>query len=241
MGKVYNNKKCYDCGDIIKCIEVFGKFYCKECYDKKPHKRGNSGMIYKPNTKWEDFIDINLNVNLSLVKIKKSNPLFVKWFFEHYPGSKGIMGRQMNYLIYLYQEPIGIIGINSPPLNYKKFINYFNIKNYIKGKSEKYFVNNNIFRIVRKPDDKNIGTKILKLFRNTIIQDYRNHYNNNLMGIITFVEPPRTGAIYKADNWSYLGLTEGISVKRLGTFNDDWVNKEYSVGTKKHIFARYLF
>lgn len=197
-------------------------------------------MVYKSETKWEDFIDINLGASLVLKRIKKSNPLFVKWYIEHYPGSKGIMGRQINYLIFFGQEPIGIIGANSPPLNYRKFISYFKIEDYNKGESEKLFVNNNVFRIVRKPGDKNTGTKILKLFRKTIAQDYLTLYGNRLMGIITFVEPPRNGTIYKADNWDYLGLTDGVSVKRRDDFNAKWVNKEYSTGVKKHIYARHL-
>ncbi len=238
MGKVYSNKVCSLCGTTGKCIEIFGVMFCKPCYNKKPHRHGgNSGMVYNDKILWEDFVDLNLHRGLVLKQVKKSNPLFVKWYIEHYPGSKGIMGRQINYLIYYNQEPIGIIGANSPPLNYKLFIKYFNFNNYIKGESEKVFVNNNVFRVVRKPEDKNIGTKILKLFRKTICVDYTKHYGDYLIGIITFVEPPRTGSIYKADNWDYLGVTQGISVKRLG-LHSDWVNKEYTKGSKKHIFAK---
>lgn len=239
MGKVYNNKTCCECGFEGQCIEVFGKFHCKKCYDSKPHKKGHSGMIHRPNIKSSDFVDPNLGMGLALKRVQKSHPLFVNWYLEHYPGSKGIMGRQINYLIYIFQRPVGIIGINSPPLNYKKFVKYFNISNYVKGESEKLFVNNNVFRIVIKPNDKNIGTKILKLFRQTIVIDYKNSYGEDLMGIITFVEPPRNGAIYKADNWDYLGMTEGVSVKRLGSL-DDWTNKQYSTGVCKHIYAKHL-
>ena len=124
--------------------------------------------------------------------------------------------------------PIGIISASSPPLNYKKFREYFSVENDLG------FLNNNVFRIVNKPDDKNIGTKILKIFRNKIYKDYENKYKTKLLGIITFVEPPRLGSIYKADNWEYLGETQGVTVRRSG---ENWYQKQYTKGTKKHIFA----
>jgi hypothetical protein len=76
--------------------------------------------------------------------------------------------------------------------------------------------------------------KILKIFRNKIFEDYYNKYKTNLIGLVTFVEPPRTGAIYKADNWEFLGKTQGITVRRKG---NNWFTKQYYKGVKKLIFA----
>ena len=220
-------KSCTKCTkQDVKLYNTFGKLKCKECIEKdKTGKKGNSGMIYKKDTIIQ--YDIFLN-NLSLKLVKKSNNLFVKWYIEHYPKSKGIVGRQLNYLIYINNTPVGIISGASPPLNYKKFRNFFNIKNDLQ------ILNNNVFRLVNKPNDKNIGTKILKLFRERLKKDYKKKYNEILRGIVTFVEPPRTGAVYKADNWINLGLTQGVEVRRAGK---DWLQKTYTKGTKKHIFC----
>lgn len=220
--------KCPLCLREAKLYSTFGRLKCRECIDKaKTGVKGNSGMIYYPDTNPNDYYDIFLS-GLSLSPVKKSHKFYVKWYIEHYPKSKGIVGRQLNYLIYFDNYPIGIIGLSSPPLNYKIFRNYFNVDN------EKLFLNNNVFRIVNKPDDRNIGTKILKALRTKAPADYKNKYGDNLLGIVTFVEKPRSGAIYKADNWDYLGETQGIEVKRRG---DDWFNKQYAVGEKKHIFG----
>jgi hypothetical protein len=183
-------------------------------------------MIYRPDTDYTQF-KIS-SQGLKLIKVKKSNPLFVKWYIEHYPKSKGIVGRQLNYLVYYNGWPIGIIGGASPPLNYKIFRDYFNTV------QDTSYLNNNVYRIVHKPEDRNIGTKILKMFRATLIQDYKSFYKDRLLGLVTFVEPPRTGAIYKADNWDYLGMTKGIEVKRKGK---NWLEKVYQKGVSKHIFA----
>jgi hypothetical protein len=219
-------KICSKCGSKDKVSMTFGKLKCLSCIKKsKTNRKGHSGMIYSKNIS----VPLSLfNDGLKLECVKKSNDLFVKWYIEHYPQSKGIVGRQINYLIYNGHSPIGIISGASPPLNYLIFRKYFNIHNDLQ------FLNNNVYRIVEKTKDKNLGTKILKLFRNTIIKDYYNKYKTDLLGLITFVEPPRTGAIYKADNWEYLGKTQGISVRRKG---ENWFEKQYSKGVKKLIFA----
>jgi len=223
--------KCSICDKDGKIIHAWGKDYCKECYDKRPKKgKGNSGMLK------DEHIDNKLMQQcfadgLWLQKVRKGNKIFASLYLEHYPKSKGIVGRQVNYLVWNNNQIVGIIGGNSPPLNYKKF------REYYKTEHEKCFLNNNVFRIIRSK--KNQATQVLKLFRNTIKEDYKEKYGNELIGLITFVEPPRTGGIYKADNWDYLGMTQGITVTRRGD-NDKWMNKEYSKGTKKHIFAKVI-
>lgn len=231
MGKVFVKKKCDVCGFIGKVIESWGKKYCKKCYDKKPKRGGgHSGMVKVDDIKVKGMLSQTslCGVGLSLETTTKGNKLFASLYLEHYPESKGIMGRQLNYFIKREGMIVGIIGVNSPPINYKKFREYFKIDD------EKLFVNNNVFRIIKSY--KNQATQVLKLLRKKIIIDYKKRYGDNLIGIITFVEPPRDGAIYKADNWDYLGMTQGKKVVRRGSLGK-WVNKEWSKGTKKHIFA----
>lgn len=169
-----------------------------------------------------------LGIGLELVRVPKSDGLFGKLFFEHYPGSKGIPARSLCYLIFRDGVCIGIVGINSPPRNYKIFKEYFN------GADEKNFVNNNVYRLIL--NEKNLGTKVLREFRKVIKKDYEEKYGDTLLGIITFVEPPRTGAMYKADNWQFLGETQG---KRMTRDKNTW-EKTFVQGTKKLIFG-YMY
>ena len=127
--------------------------------------------------------------------------------------------------------PVGIISATSPPLNYIVFKNYFN------GANEKLYVNNSAFRIVNSPH-KNFGTQVLKLFRSTIKRDYSDIYGDELLGIVTFVEKPRTGSIYLADNWTIIGETQGIEVKRRGA---DWINKQYIKTDNKKLILAYRY
>lgn len=230
-------KQCYKCGlDDVKLYSTFGKYICKTCLDarKKVNSNGHSGMIYDETISEENYFDHNLiPYKIYLKNIPKSHKLYVKWFIEHYPKSKGIVGRQLNYLIYSYGKLIGIIGFASPPLNYKKFNDYFNLNTNNKAsENAKLFLNNNVFRIVHT--DKNLATQILKIARKDVYQRYVDKYGQKLLGLVTFVEPPRTGSLYKADNWQYIGETQGVEVKRRG---ENWIDKTYTVGCKKYIFG----
>ena len=231
MGKVFYDKKCDECGKVGKVIETWGRKLCKECWNKTPKRgQGHSGMI---KLKTLSYIQ-NLfpHEELHLEKTPKGNKVFATLYLTHYPESKGIVGRQCNYFVKRKGEILGIIGGNSPPLNYKKFNKYFG-----EEFTELNWLNNNVFRLIHH--EKNLGTKVLKLFRNTIKKDYTTQYGDNLIGLITFVEPPRSGAVYKADNWDFLGYTQGKHCYRRGD-HGKWINKEWTTGTKKLIFAKKL-
>lgn len=231
MGKVFLNKECCVCHKVGKVIETWGKQYCRICWDAKPKKgKGHSGMLGmdKLVVQEEMFQDLSLN----LERTQKGNKIFATLYLTHYPESKGIVGRQCNYFVKKDGKIIGIIGGNSPPLNYKKFNAFFG-----EGYNENNWLNNNVFRLIKT--ERNLGTKVLKMFRYRIKEDYEKQYNHKLIGLITFVEPPRTGAMYKADNWTFLGETQGVRCFRRGD-HGKWINKEWGKGTKKLVFARML-
>lgn len=73
----------------------------------------------------------------------------------------------------------------------------------------------------------------MKIARNVIKKDYEKKYGQELIGIVTFVEPPRTGALYKADNWDYIGESAG---KRMKRDKDTW-EKVFTEGQKKLAFG----
>lgn len=211
---------CDRCGRKGRLSPAFGKHICETCKQNRPNKgTGNSGMRATGQP------SLHSGNGLELVRVPKSDGMFGKLFFEHYPGSKGIPGRSLCYLIYMDSAIIGIIGVNSPPHNYGLFRRYFGCDN------DNCFVNNNVFRLIR--NEQNLGTRVLKMFRNRILVDYFEKYGERLIGVVTFVEPPRTGAMYKADNWDFIGMTAG---KRMRRDKDTW-EKVFSDGVPKHVFG----
>ena len=212
---------CNKCGrETDKLFPSFGKLICQVCKDNRPNKgKGNSGVgTAKSN------MPLVFENGVVLHKVKKSNGIFGKLFFEHYPGSRGIVGRCICYLVFWNRKFAGIIGVASPPINYLIFKNFFELP-------ETNYVNNNVFRLVIR--EKNLGTRVLKVFRNTVKKEYESKYGDKLAGLVTFVEPPRTGAVYKADNWKYLGKTQG---KRMRRDPETW-EKTFTDDVKKHIYG----
>lgn len=212
--------KCDRCGQEGKLLPAFGKHICEDCKDNRPKKmQGNAGMFASPQ------IAMSFTKDLHLERVPKSNVVFGRLFFEHYPGSKGIPGRSFCYLIHNNGMVAGIIGFNSPPHNYKIFRDFFNVDD------DNLFLSNNVFRITKT--EKNMATRVLKLARHKVEEDYQDKWSTNLLGLVTFVEPPRTGALYKADNWKYLGMSKGIRMRR---DKETW-DKVYEDSVPKHIFG----
>lgn len=168
----------------------------------------------------------------TLVQVPKGDKLFATLYLSHYPESKGIVGRSINYLVIWQNKIVGIIGGNSPPYSVKAIDEFFGITKENRNDVLVKFLNNEVYRIIHSA--KNLATMTLKSFRKQLKKDYREKYGDELIGLITFVEPPRTGAIYKADNWTFLGMTKGYGTTRRGKrwFDRRWIRK-----TPKLIFG----
>jgi hypothetical protein len=229
VGKVFKDKVCCKCGKQGKVIEVFGKYYCKPCYKAKPKsgKKGHSGMIAGQ----PQHFTLAFNKGLNIEPTKKGDKTFCSIFLQHYPQSKGILGRQFNYFIKDSGEIIGIIGFTSPPRHYKLFDNVFGLD------MEKHYLNNNVFCIIKNGVYQ--ASQILALALKTVKKDYEKKWSDKIHGFVTFVEPPRTGIVYKASGWEYLGMTQGLKATKRSDL-DTWTNKDWGKGTKKHIFVKAI-
>lgn len=214
------NGLCSRCGKPGRLHPSFGKLICTNCKDSRPSRgTGNSGLR-------QDSQGIMIfSDDLQLRRVPKSDPTFGKLFFSHYPGSKGIPGRSLCYLVEYCTEIAGIIGYNSPPKNYGIFNDFFG------DGMENHFLINNVFRLTN--NERNLATRVLSLSRRIIKLAYEQKYGDVLVGLVTFVEPPRTGALYKADNWSFLGMSQG---KRMKRDSETW-EKVFTEGEKKLIFG----
>lgn len=62
---------------------------------------------------------------------------------------------------------------------------------------------------------RNTGTLALALIRRDAVRWWSERYGDELCAFQTFIEPPRTGALYRADNWIQIGVTSGDSAKTM--------------------------
>ncbi len=154
-----------------------------------------------------------MQFNIKLLEVGLSNSYFKRLLRTHYPQSKGIVGRRVNFVIFKDNLPVGIIGFASPPLSYQIAENFLNLPKELKpSERAKLYLNNNIFRLEIR--ERNLGTQVLKEARKRVKELYKQKYGDDLIGLITFVKPPLTGAVYKADNWRFIGYTKGYKWNR---------------------------
>lgn len=77
--------------------------------------------------------------------------------------------------------------------------------------------NNSRFLILPEWHHPNLGSKVLSLCQHRIAADWKARFDHPLLLLETFVDPARFhGTVYRAANWTCLGLTRGFRRTRAG-------------------------
>lgn len=162
---------------------------------------------------------------ITLNIIKRTNPALLINMENHYSKPKGFVGRNICYEVKYNNIVYGHIVAGSATLHLQN-------RHEFLGTTKEQLNNivNNIFYHVEKIEDKyptrNFTSKVLKLFRLTVMQDWFTKYNNNVLGFETLIELPRTGDLYLKDGWQVVGQTIGYTCKRgPGKGTDSWSGK----------------
>ena len=201
---------------LIRSLDAYGK--------KNGTGRGKSlislleGILDTPEEpETPDKADKN-KVKLELVKT--SDPLYKEYRKNHYIPSRGVVGQQLQYLIFYDSKVVGLIGGASAVLRSKDRDEYLGLSTdeSIKTKQLNSVINNNIFKLDYGAP--NLATIVLKMWRKQIIKDWENLYGVPVAGFETFVVEERlwngktrNGACYRADNWHLVGLTSGYGAR----------------------------
>lgn len=128
----------------------------------------------------------------------------------HYSHPKGFVGRQIIYKIYDDDNFLGVIAGGSSTLHLPGRNEFFGDKFALNN-----IVNNNFFHLIDNHSDKNLGTKVLSKWRKQVVIDWEQQYEDKVIGFESLVELPRSGAMYKADNWILVGQTKGYTCRRV--------------------------
>jgi hypothetical protein len=196
-------------------------------------------------------------ITLELVENELASKMVKKIIenFHSYVASNNSVGRRIDWLIYHKDvesfgipQPIGMIGVGSSVYPCPKAI-----LEYLGKKADEYrepthfnTIANN-WRFCMTVSIKNAGTQILKQLRQQAPVEWKNKYGDDLTHIITFVAGGNNGAVYKADNWEYIGKTAGLAKER-ESFSVKWSSAEHLAKTfipptgenKKLIFIKKL-
>lgn len=192
-----------------------------------------------------------MNKILFLEVCKRTNLIYQEIRNRHYVDNHGTQGAQIHFLINYNDVYCGIISGASSVYGVKARDDFFRIPKDKKLKEKFYLpaiINNTVFRL--ENHEKNLGTKILKLWRNTINLLWEQIYEIPVIGFETFVveEDYRKGCMYKADNWIFCGETKGSTKIHKGMINPfkrlktnkkliycRWIKNKLIIPTKEHI------
>jgi|GEM_PF-2515046 len=163
-------------------------------------------------------------VTIHLVRIPKSDADLQTWMASHYSAPKGFVGRQLIYKIFVNDICYGALAAGSAT-------------RFLPGRSDFFgrevlldnLVNNTFFHIEKRNGQypfRNFATAVVKKWRETVIYDWPRYYGSEVQGFETLVELPRTGELYRRDNWTEVGMTKGYTCKRVaGRGTDNWSGK----------------
>ena len=112
--------------------------------------------------------------------------------------------RKIYWMLYENNERVGIFGLGSCFHRPKAVSNFMESNSIVFNE-----VANNIVYCLANHKGRNAGSSLLALCRKDAILWWYERYGDILRAFQTFILPPRTGAVYKADNWKELGNTTG--------------------------------
>ena len=136
--------------------------------------------------------------------------------YHSYVKYKVVPQRRINWLVWNGAELVGAIGISSCVLCVKDRDNWIGWNKDQRIKLSNSMANN--YRFCLKPETgiKNLGSRVLKMIRIEGAKRWKERYGEDLLLMETYVlkNENRRGAVYLADNWTHVGNTMGVSIKK---------------------------
>jgi hypothetical protein len=136
--------------------------------------------------------------------------------YHSYVKYKVVPQRRINWLIWNGAELVGAIGLSSCVLCVKDRDNWIGWDKDQRIKLSNSMANN--YRFCLKPETgiKNLGSRVLKMIRIEGAKRWKERYGDDLLLLETYVlkNENRRGAVYLADNWTHVGNTMGVSIRK---------------------------
>ena len=176
-------------------------------------------------------------MQIKLIRVKRTNLIYQQFRDRHYVPNNGAVGQQIHYLIQVDSEIVGIISGGSAAYAVGSRDSYFGITKDNRKTALNGIVDNTVFRLEKNIP--NLGTQILKAWRKQVASDWLNEYGVEVCGFETFVveEEHRKGAMYRADNWDFVGETSGSTKMHLHGIEKQFIRQQTS---KKLVFCKWV-
>ena len=172
-----------------------------------------------------------------LRRCDRTHPSYQEIRSRHYVPNNGAVGQQLHYLIYLEKQIVGIISGGSAAYAVGCRDTFFGINKDNRRIALNGIIDNTVFRLENNLP--NLGSQILAMWRKRVAEDWENRYGVKVCGFETFIveESYRKGAMYKADNWTFVGETQGST-----KFHQHGIEKQFirQQTEKKLVYCKWI-
>lgn len=132
----------------------------------------------------------------------------------HYLGHRGIIGKQLKYLIYANNQIIAASGWKTGSLNLKVRDKFIGWNEEEKRKYLDHILNNTRYLIMPWVKIYNLASYLLSRLVKQLIIDWQIKYGKEVFLCETFIDPRYfQGSCYKASNWTLVGESKGYRKK----------------------------
>lgn len=136
---------------------------------------------------------------------------------HHYLGDLAKIGETLWYVATWHDQWVAQLSISAAALKCgvrDRWIGWDFTSQY--GRL-KLIANNSRFLILPDWHHSNVGSRVLALMQRRLVQDWQARFGHPLLLLETFVDPRHFhGGVYRASNWTELGLTQGYRRTRAG-------------------------
>lgn len=136
---------------------------------------------------------------------------------HHYLGDLAKIGETLWYVAIWRDQWVALLSISAAALKCgvrDRWIGWDFTTQY--GRL-KLIANNSRFLILPDWHQLNVGSRVLSLMQRRLVSDWQMRFGHPVLLLETFVDPSRFhGGVYRASNWTELGLTQGFRRTRTG-------------------------
>jgi hypothetical protein len=136
---------------------------------------------------------------------------------HHYLGAIPKIGQTLRYVAQYGQSYVALLSFSASSLKCGARDRWIGWDARVQFGRLKLIANNSRFLILPDWHRPNLGSKVLALCERRLPGDWLERFGHPLLLLETFVDPQRFhGTVYRAANWSCVGLTQGFRRTALG-------------------------
>lgn len=130
---------------------------------------------------------------------------------HHYLGAIPKIGQTLRYVAQYGGEWVAVLSFSASSLKCGARDRWIGWEARLQFGRLKLIANNSRFLILPDWHQPNLGSKVLALCERRMPRDWLERFGHPLLLLETFVDPQRFhGTVYRAANWTCLGLTQGF-------------------------------